>query len=163
MSILISVIEKFTLSCTEDNEVGDDNDELYNFLFNYYISLDIINDYIQAIQQLDRTILNDNYKWLLFTGFNSIIDLNYYNNERRDILCKFWLSKYEWILKKLLLSSSKTNSLPLNGIKYLLTNIIRIQITIENITNHLMTQDIRFYNFNQKNEYLSIIKMILPL
>ncbi|CAF1159146.1 unnamed protein product [Adineta steineri] len=163
MSILISVIEKFTLSCTEDNEIGDDNDELYNFLFNYYISLDILNDYIQAIQQLDRTILNDNYKWLLFTGFNSIIDLNYYNNERRDILCKFWLSKYEWILKKLLLSSSKTSSLPLNGIKYLLTNIIRIQITIENITNHLMTQDIRFYNFNLKNEYLSIIKIILPL
>ncbi|CAF1191145.1 unnamed protein product [Adineta steineri] len=165
MLSLSSIIDQFTLACNENNEIGYNGAELYNLVFNYYISLDVINNYNQAVQQLDTTRLNDTYAWLLFTGFNAATDPSYYNIERRDTFCNFWLPKFESLLNKLL--SSETNEtreiFPCNGIKYIFSNLIRIQTTTEYITDYHIRQDMQFNMFVHRDDYFTIINIVLPL
>ncbi|UJR32450.1 hypothetical protein I4U23_019912 [Adineta vaga] len=158
MSLLTSLIDKFTLSCTKDNQIGDHDDDLYNLIFDYYISPDAVEHFTQAIHQLDSTSsLEENYQWFLFIGFNAAMDIGYYDGKHRDILCHFWLPIYEVLLNEFI------ENLSFNAIKYILSNLIRMQITIESLAENFMKQELQFRNLNQKNEYLSIIKILLPL
>ncbi|CAF1359622.1 unnamed protein product [Rotaria sordida] len=163
MSSLSSIIEIYS----EKHKKFTDPD-LCKLLCNYYTSSDVVNDYQQAVKQLDIKPLNENYQWLLFTGFHVLTSSAFYNDELRDKLCHFWLPKYESMLKELLpieatkIKQKDTDHLQLNAIKYLITNMITMQQTLESLIHLLKTYG-QFQNFSQKDEYLSIIKLISPL
>ncbi|CAF1186308.1 unnamed protein product [Adineta ricciae] len=158
MSLLTSVIDKFALSCTKDNEIGEQNQELYDLVFDYFISSDVVEQFTHALRQLDTTSpLNESSQWLLITGFNAAMDIGYYDNKHRDTFCEFWLPKYEVLLQEFI------ESLSLHVIKYILSSLIQIQITIENLAENFMRQELEFCNLKQNNEYLAIIQTALPL
>ncbi|CAF3818451.1 unnamed protein product [Rotaria sp. Silwood1] len=166
MSSLSSIIETFKVYSEKHKKFTDA--DLCKLLCNYYTSSDVVNHYQQAIKQLDTKPLNENYQWLLFTGFRSLTTSFFYNDELRDKLCHFWLPKYEYMLKELLpnqandIQEKYTNHLRLNAIKYLITNMITMQQTLES-SIHLLKTYGQFQNFSQKDQYLSIIKLISPL
>ncbi|CAF1137492.1 unnamed protein product [Adineta ricciae] len=158
MSLLTSIIDKFALSCTKDNEIGEQNHDLYDLVFDYFISSDIVEHFTHAIRQLDTTSpLDESSQWLLITGFNAAMDIGYYDNKHRDRFCEFWLPKYEVLLQEFI------ESLSLHAIKYILSSLIQIQITIENLAENFMRQELEFCNLQQNSEYLSIIQTVLPL
>jgi len=167
MSLLNSIINKVKLSSKKANVITDG--DLFKFLFDYYTSKDVIDDYQQAVNQLDKTPLNENYQWLLFTGFRIIITSAFYNYQFREKFCQFWLPIYESMFKKFLSKKiieeeekEEKEYLSLNAIKYLITNLIEIQQTLES-TIHFIKSYTIFQNFSHKDQYLTIIKMIIPL
>ena len=159
MSLLSSVIEKFKLLSSQKNVITDG--DLFIVLFDYYTSSDVIDDYEEAVKQLDKKSLNENEQWLLFTGFQVLITSACYTDQFRDKLCLFWLPIYQSLFKQLL-SKPQEDDLSLNGIKYLITNLIEIQQTFESTIHFIKTYS-QFQNFSHKDEYLSIIKILLPL
>jgi hypothetical protein len=161
MSPLDSIIEEVQfLINNEDDETTIKN--IYKLLFDYYTSLEVINDFEQAVKQLDGGTLPENYQWLLFNSFRIITDNTFYNNELRDKLCQFWLPIYQSMFEQLLSKETSTGHLPLNAIKYLITNMIQMQQTSENM-NHFIKQETQFQNFIQKDEYFKIIQTLSPL
>ncbi|CAF4966475.1 unnamed protein product, partial [Rotaria sp. Silwood1] len=166
MSSLSSIIETFKVYSEKHKKFTDA--DLCKLLCNYYTSSDVVNHYQQAIRQLDTEPLNESYQWLLFTGFRSLTSSFFYTDELRDKLCQFWLPKYEYMLKELLphpandIQDKYPNHLRLNAIKYLITNMITNQRTIES-SIHLLKTYGQFQNFSQKDQYLSIIKLISSL
>ncbi|CAF1364740.1 unnamed protein product [Adineta ricciae] len=157
MSALISLIEKLP-----EADGPTDNVELYNEIFDYYTSDEVMEHYDKALRQLDKTSMDDTNNSLLFRLFHMATDRTYYHEEQQDKFCQFWLPTYEFLFEQLLPNQSDGEDLiereRLVVIKYLVTNMIEMQKTSE-----IQQCELQFKNFRHKNEYFTILKLILPL
>ncbi|UJR11447.1 hypothetical protein I4U23_015626 [Adineta vaga] len=163
MASLTTLIKKIS---SKNNQIS--NVDLYNEIFHYYTSSDVLDDYEQALRQLDKTSLSNTDNWLLFRLFHMTTDRFYYTNEQRNKLCQFWLPTYESLFEQLL---PEKKSLHIEDcieherlvvIKYLVMNMIEMQ-KISTSIQHVFKEELQFENFIQKNEYFRIIQLILPI
>ncbi|CAF1140230.1 unnamed protein product [Rotaria sp. Silwood1] len=148
-----SSLERFT----------EENQRLFDTFVECINSSDGIYDYLEAINQLDSKSLDERSKFLLFDSFNFIISNDLYTEDFRTKFCRdFWLFKYKQILKEVLpniIEQVNKTSLPLNAIKYLITNLIQMQ---RKAGSNSMFSKGQIENFALKDEYLPIIMMLLP-
>ncbi|CAF1400596.1 unnamed protein product [Didymodactylos carnosus] len=142
----------------------EDDLRLYDAFVRCVNSSDGIIDYLEAVKRLDTTLLSERDKFLLFTNFNYILENTRYTTEFQKEFVTLWVPKYEHMLKELLsvaAAAKEDEDLQLNAIKYLVTNLILMQRTIEpeeNYSSRGQTND-----FVLKDECSVIIKMLLPL
>ncbi|CAF3694155.1 unnamed protein product [Rotaria sp. Silwood1] len=148
-----SSLERFT----------EENQRLFDTFVECINSSDGTYDYLEAINQLDSKLLDERSKFLLFDSFNFIISNDLYTEDFRTKFCRdFWLFKYKQILKEVLpniIEQVNKTSLPLNAIKYLITNLIQMQ---RKAGSNSMFSKGQIENFALKDEYLPIIMMLLP-
>ncbi|CAF3736175.1 unnamed protein product [Rotaria sp. Silwood1] len=148
-----SSLERFT----------EENQRLFDTFVECINSSDGTYDYLEAINQLDSKLLDERSKFLLFDSFNFIISNDLYTEDFRTKFCRdFWLFKYKQILKEVLpniIEQINKTSLPLNAIKYLITNLIQMQ---RKAGSNSMFSKGQIENFALKDEYLPIIMMLLP-
>ncbi|CAF4747424.1 unnamed protein product [Rotaria sp. Silwood1] len=158
----LNFMKKDELSSLQYNE---DNQLLFDVFVQYLTSIHGASAYIEAVKRLNSISTSEHDKTLLFDSFNFIINNALYTKESRTKFCSnFWLPKYENLLKELLAIieiKGKDNDiqLRLNAIKYLIMNLMNMQLTEESI---FMPIERPVQNFALKDEYLPIIKMLLP-
>ncbi|CAF0828803.1 unnamed protein product [Rotaria sp. Silwood1] len=146
-------------------EYDEDNQLLFHAVVNYVTSSHCVDGYVAAVKRLNSTSTSDYDRLLLFDIFNFIIDNILYTEEFRKEFCShFWLPKYENLLKELLPTTEvigKDHDIHFrpNVIKYLITNLVNMQLTTESAFRPLQRP---VHNFELKDEYLPIIKMVLP-
>ncbi|CAM4883214.1 unnamed protein product [Rotaria socialis] len=125
---------------------AENNRRLFGTLIEFINSFEGTRDYLKAIGQLDSASVNKHNELLLF-----------------DACRDFWLSKYKIILKEIPPSATKEKvdegPLSLNSIKYLITNLIRMQRTTERDYKFSKGQ---LENFSLKKEYAPRLQMLLP-
>ncbi|CAF1459017.1 unnamed protein product, partial [Didymodactylos carnosus] len=142
----------------------EDDLRLYDAFVRCVNSSDGIIDYLEAVKRLDTTLLSERDKFLLFTNFNYILENTRYTTEFQKEFVTLWVPKYEHMLKELLsvaAAAKEDEGLQLNAIKYLVTNLILMQRTIEPEENYSSRGQTN--NFALKDEYSVIIEMLLPL
>ncbi|CAF0816872.1 unnamed protein product [Rotaria sordida] len=162
MILQLNFLKKDELSNLKHNR---DNQLLFDTFAQYMTSSHGVSRYLEAVKRLNIRSTSECDSILLFNIFNLIINNILYTEQFRTIFCSnFWLPMYEHLLKGLLPTAAVIGEendiyLKLNVIKYLITDLVNMQPTVERLFT-LLQRPVE--NFALKDEYLSIIKMLLP-